>query len=29
MKKEKRISATFYLKAVSRKKDNPRRDRCT
>jgi integrase len=25
MKKEKRISATFYLKAVSRKKDNPKR----
>lgn len=25
MKKEKRISVTFYLKAVSRKKDNPRR----
>jgi len=25
MKKEKRISATFYLKAVSRKKDNQRR----
>ena len=25
MKKEKRISVTFYLKEVSRKKDNPRR----
>ena len=25
MKKEKRISVTFYLKAVSRKKDNQRR----